>query len=189
MRGGRPCPSGDHTPDGESAAGLAEPGTRPLRANPSSVRRVSSLILGDRPPLKWPVTVRVATGPWPRSQRWLQRSISGRTRQPVGGGRLQLLRGAPPGVHPAHWGPPGEKSSGRREEMVATAVPPPPVPARSRQASGADHSPGVGGAVPCPGVPSPAPLPLLVGTDSRGSRPHILSRNERRLRPGDKNTP
>lgn len=76
------------------------------------------------------------------------------------------------------------------ERRAAGAVPPPPVLARCRvRRLGLVTHRGERPGSAALGFPSVRPSLFWLEQIRRGSRPHILSRNERRLRPGDENAP
>lgn len=122
----------------------------------------------------------------PEEHFWADEAVGGRRVPAAVTGSPEIARGAAP--------PTGvPQASSRRdagEESVAGAVPPPPVLARCRvRRLGLVTHQGERPGSAALGFPSLRPSLFWLEQIRRGSRPHILSRNERRLRPGDENAP
>lgn len=187
--------------DGDAAAraGLADPAPRRC-PHASSVRRISPAMFVDQPPPRRPVAVRVrreSSAEVPdgcslapalalEEHFWADEAVGGRRVPAAVMGSPEIARGAAP--------PTGvPQASSRRdagEESVAGAVPPPPVLARCRvRHLGLVTHRGERPGSAALGFPSVRPSLFWLEQIRRGSRPHILSRNERRLRPGDENAP
>lgn len=176
-RGGpSPCACTRPPPSGPSPCACAQP--PPERPVAVRVRRESSAEVPDGCSL--------APALAPEEHFWADEAVGGRRVPAAVTGSPEIARGAAP--------PTGvPQASSRRdagEESVAGAVPPPPVLARCRvRRLGLVTHRGERPGSAALGFPSLRPSLFWLEQIRRGSRPHILSRNERRLRPGDENAP
>lgn len=174
--GPSPCACAQPPPRGLSPCACAQP--PPERPVAVRVRRESSAEVPDGCSL--------APALAPEEHFWADEAVGGRRVPAAVTGSPEIARGAAPptGV------PQASSRRDAREESAASAVPPPPVFARCRvRRLGLVTHPGERPGSAALGFPSVRPSLFWLEQIRRGSRPHILSRNERRLRPGDENAP
>lgn len=176
LSGPSPCACAQPSPERPIAVRV-RPAT-PERPVTVRVRREFSAEVPDRCSL--------APALAPEEHFWADEAVGGRRVPAAVTGSPEIARGAalPTGV---------PQASSRRdagEESVAGAVPPPPVLARCRvRRLGLVTHRGERPGSAALGFPSVRPSLFWLEQIRRGSQPHILSRNERRLRPGDENAP